>query len=111
MEDIGMEKELILTAGEWAVAKEYAKGLQDKEVAENLGKSVWTTKTQKKNIYLKLGISTSSELTLYVICRYLGKAFDLLFVVVQVFGDTGDMCRLRNARGRASMRVEKRLKD
>ena len=43
-----MEKELILTAGEWAVAKEYAKGLQDKEVAENLGKSVWTTKTQKK---------------------------------------------------------------
>lgn len=98
MEDIGMEKELILTAGEWAVAKEYAKGLQDKEVAENLGKSVWTTKTQKKSIYLKLGISTSSELTLYVICRYLGKAFDLkkirqfgvsilfslLFVVVQV---------------------------
>ena len=78
-----MEKELILTAGEWAVAKEYAKGLQDKEVAENLGKSVWTTKTQKKSIYL----------------------------VVQVFGDTGDMCRLRNARGRASMRVEKRLKD
>lgn len=77
MKDIGMEKELILTAGEWAVAKEYAKGLQDKEVAENLGKSVWTTKTQKKNIYLKLGISTSSELTLYVICRYLGKAFDL----------------------------------
>lgn len=125
MEDIGMEKELILTAGEWAVAKEYAKGLQDKEVEENLGKSVWTTKTQKKSIYLKLGISTSSELTLYVICRYLGKAFDLkkirqfgvsilfslLFVVVQVFGDTGDMCRLRNARVRAPMRVEKRLKD
>ena len=120
-----MEKELILTAGEWAVAKEYAKGLQDKEVAENLWKSVWTTKTQKKSIYLKLGISTSSELTLYVICRYLGKAFDLkkirqfgvsilfslLFVVVQVFGDTGDMCRLRNARVRAPMRVEKRLKD
>ena len=124
MEDIGMEKELILTAGEWAVAKEYAKGLQDKEVAENLGKSVWTTKTQKKSIYLKLGISTSSELTLYVICRYLGKAFDLkkirqfgvsilfslLFVVVQVFGDTGDMCRLRKSVNESGKTI-KRLMD
>lgn len=120
-----MENGVILTNVEWQVAKEYAKGLQDKEVADRLKKSIWTTKTQKKKIYEKLGISTSSELTLYVVCRYLGKSFDikkirefgvsvlfsLLFIVVQVMGNTGDMCRLRGSRCRTQVRVERRLKD
>ena len=120
-----MENGVILTNAEWQVAKEYAKGLQDKEVADRLKKSIWTTKTQKKKIYEKLGISTGSELTLYVICRYLGKAFDikkirevgvsvlfsLIFIIIQISGNTGDMCRFRTSRCRMQIKVERKLKD
>lgn len=120
-----MENGVVLTPSEWEVAQECAKGLKDKEVADRLHKSIWTTKTQKKKIYEKLGISTGGELTLYVICRYLGKTFDLkkirefgvsvilslLFIVVQVFGDTGDMCRLRGSRCRSTVRVERKIND
>lgn len=120
-----MENGITLTHAEWEVAQESAKGLQDKEVADRLNKSIWTIKTQKKKIYEKLGISTSSELTLYVVCRYIGKTFDLkkireigfsvlfslLFIVVQVMGHAGDMCRLRGSRCRTQVRVERRLKE
>ena len=120
-----MENDVTLTHSEWIVAQEYAKGSQDKEVADRLKKSIWTIKTQKKRIYQKLGISTGSELTLYVVCRYLGKTFDLkkireiglsvlfslIFIVIQVTDNSSDFCRIRGSRCRTQVRVETRLKD
>lgn len=38
-----MENGMTLTHAEWEVAQECAKGLQDKEVADRLHKSIWTT--------------------------------------------------------------------
>ena len=87
-----------LSPAEWLVAEEYCKGLADKEVADNLKKSIWTTKTQKRTIYRKLGISKDTELLLYMICIRLKRDFDLkeirkhglellfsmLFIVMQV---------------------------
>lgn len=87
-----------LSPAEMLVANEYCKGLADKEVADNLSKSVWTIKTQKRTIYRKLGISKDTELLLYMICNKMKRNFDLnelrkhglellfstLFVVMQV---------------------------
>lgn len=42
---------IVLSPAEMLVANEYCKGLADKEVADNLNKSVWTVKTQKRTIY------------------------------------------------------------
>lgn len=56
-----------LSQAEMIVANEYCKGLADKEVADNLNKSIWTVKTQKRTIYRKLGISKDTELLLYMI--------------------------------------------
>ena len=66
-----------LSPTELLVANEYCKGLADKEVADNLNKSVWTVKTQKRAIYRKLGISKDTELLLYMICDRLKRDFDL----------------------------------
>ncbi|MCP9611719.1 helix-turn-helix transcriptional regulator [Coprobacter tertius] len=98
-----------LTHAEWQVAYEYGKGLCDKEVADNLNKSVWTTKTQKRAIYRKLGISKDTELVLYLICMKLKRNFDLkeirkhgievlfsvLFFINQCMSIDGDMYRTR----------------
>ena len=46
----------VMSESERRVAEEFCKGLSDKEVADNLCKSYWTVKTQKKTIYRKLGI-------------------------------------------------------
>ena len=87
-----------LSPTEKLVAQEYCKGLADKEVANNLGKSIWTIKTQKRTIYRKLGISKDTELFWYMICDRLKRNFDLkeirkhglellfsvLFIVMQV---------------------------
>jgi hypothetical protein len=56
---------------------EFAKGLQDKEVANNLYRSYWTVKTQKKAIYKKLGITKDVELLWWLVCKRLGIDFDL----------------------------------
>lgn len=56
---------------------EFAKGLQDKEVANNLYRSYWTVKTQKKAIYKKLGITKDVELLWWMVCKRLGIEFDL----------------------------------
>jgi hypothetical protein len=56
---------------------EFAKGLQDKEVASNLYRSYWTVKTQKKAIYKKLGITKDVELLWWLVCKRLGIEFDL----------------------------------
>ena len=58
-----------LSCVEREIANEFCKGFSDKEVADNLDKSYWTVKTQKKAIYKKLGISKDTELILYMVCE------------------------------------------
>ncbi len=109
----------VLSPNEKLVAQEFCKGLADKEVADNLGKSVWTIRTQKRTIYKKLGISKDTELLLYMICDRLKRNFDLkelrkhglellfsvLFIVMQVTCNSIDMRRVRTSgRARTSMR-------
>lgn len=55
-----------LSEREHLVAEQYCKGLADKEVADRLGRSTWTIKAQKRDIYRKLGISKDTELPVYV---------------------------------------------
>lgn len=104
-----------LSLTERIIADEFCKGLSDKEVADNLNKSYWTVKTQKKSIYRKLGISKDTELLLYMICDKLHKEFDLreirkhglevlfsvLFLVMQITCNSlDDMRMMRVRRGR-----------
>lgn len=108
-----------LSPTEMLVANEYCKGLADKEVADNLNKSVWTVKTQKRTIYRKLGISKDTELLLYMICDKLKREFDLseirkhgiellfsiLFLLMQVTCNDIDLRRMRtSSRARMAMR-------
>lgn len=62
---------------ELKVAELYCHGFIDKEVADRLGKPVWTIRTHKKHIYKKLGISSQQELVLYMVARFVGSAFDI----------------------------------
>lgn len=111
-----------LSPAEILVANEYCKGLADKDVAENLHKSVWTVKTQKRTIYRKLGISKDTELLLYMICDKLKRDFDLkelrrhgleflfsiLFLSMQVTCNNTDLKRMRPlSRTRTAMRYIK----
>lgn len=104
-----------LSLTERIIAEEFCKGLSDKEVADNLNKSYWTVKTQKKSIYRKLGISKDTELLLYMICDKFHKEFDLreirkhglevlfsvLFLVMQITcNNLDDMRMMRVRRGR-----------
>ena len=66
-----------LSDTEYAIAEWYCHGLTDKEIAEAMGKPVWTVRTHKKHIYSKLGISTTHELVLYMVSRHFGKEWDL----------------------------------
>lgn len=66
-----------LSEREHLVAEQYCKGLADKEVADSLGRSTWTIKAQKRDIYRKLGISKDTELVLYMFCEKLKINFDL----------------------------------
>ena len=101
-----------LSPAEMLVANEYCKGLADKEVADNLSKSVWTIKR-------KLGISKDTELLLYMICNKMKRNFDLnelrkhglellfsvLFVVMQVTCNDFDLRRMKTpSRVRTAMR-------
>ena len=110
---------VILSPAEMLGANEYCKGLADKEVADNLNKSVWTVKTQKRTIYRKLGISKDTELLLYMICDKLKRDFDLnelrkhglellfsiLFILMQVTCNEIDLRRARTpSRTRTAMR-------
>lgn len=67
----------ILSQREHLVAEQYCKGLADKEVADSLGRSEWTIKAQKRDIYRKLGISKDTELVLYMLCEKMKINFDL----------------------------------
>lgn len=62
---------------ELKVAELYCHGLIDKEVADRLGKPIWTIRTHKKLIYKKLGISSQQELVLYMVARFVGSVFDI----------------------------------
>ena len=100
-----------LSERERQVAVEYCKGLADKEVADNLKRSVWTIKAQKRDIYKKLGINKDSELVLYMLCDRLKVNFDLkeirkhgieilfsiLFVLMQVTCNSIDMRRMKSS--------------
>ena len=108
-----------LTRIETQVAEEYCKGLTDKEVADNLCKSVWTIKTQKQVIYRKLGINKDTELVLYMFAKKMKVNFEpkelhkhglelffsVLFLIMQVTCNDIDMRRVRTPqRARTSMR-------
>lgn len=100
---------IALSSTEILVANEYCKGFADKEVANNLNKSLWTVKTQKRTIYRKLGISKDTELLLYMLCMKLQVNFDLkeirkhgieilfsvLFIFMQITCNNLDMRRMR----------------
>lgn len=100
-----------LSERERQVATEYCKGLADKEVADNLKRSVWTIKAQKRDIYKKLGINKDTELVLYMLCDRLKVNFDLkeirkhgieilfsiLFVLMQVTCNSIDMRRMKSS--------------
>lgn len=66
-----------LSDREQLVAEQYCKGLTDKEVADVLGRSEWTIRAQKRDIYRKLGISKDTELVLFLFCEKLKINFDL----------------------------------
>ena len=64
-----------LTPTELQIAECYCHGLVDKEISERVSKPIWTVKTHKKHIYQKLGIATTHELVLWMLCRYVGKGW------------------------------------
>ena len=97
-----------LSERERQVATEYCKGLADKEVADNLKRSVWTI---KRDIYKKIGINKDTELVLYMLCDRLKVNFDLkeirkhgieilfsiLFALMQVTCNSIDMRRMKSS--------------
>lgn len=66
-----------LSSTEILVAEQYCHGLTDKEIAETLGKPVWTIRTHKKHIYSKLSIATTHEIVLYMVSKFLGVSWDI----------------------------------
>ena len=70
-----MKRELSPT--EMQVAEQYCHGLVDKEISERLEKPIWTIRNHKRHIYQKLGISTTHEIVLWMVCRTLGKEWDI----------------------------------
>ena len=57
----------VLTSREQTILLQLAQGNSNKQVAENLGISVRTCETHRKNIKRKLGISTTAGLTRYAL--------------------------------------------
>ena len=113
-----------LSEREHLVAEQYCKGMADKEVADTLGRSEWTIKAQKRDIYRKLGISKDTELVLYMLCEKLKINFDLkelrkhglelffsvLFLVMAVMDFQIDMrrCTQMQARARGTRGIRRR---
>lgn len=104
-----------LSDREQLVAEQYCKGLTDKEVANVLGRSEWTIRAQKRDIYRKLGISKDTELVLYLFCEKLRINFDLkeirkhgielffsvMFFIMAAMDYNMDMRRTGRLQGRA----------
>lgn len=118
-----------LSDREQLVAEQYCKGLTDKEVAGVLGRSEWTIRAQKRDIYRKLGISKDTELVLYLFCEKLKINFDLqeirkhglelffsiLFFIMAAMDMQVDMRRTGRLQGRARVtrviRVRRNLNE
>ena len=115
-----------LSEREHLVAEQYCKGMADKEVADTLGRSEWTIKAQKRDIYRKLWISKDTELVLYMLSEKLKINFDLkelrkhglelffsvLFLVMAVMDFQIDMRRCTQMQARARVtRVIRRRAD
>lgn len=66
-----------LSPTELQIAELYCHGLIDKEISEQVRKPIWTVRNHKRHIYQKLGISTTHELVLYMVCKVLGKEWNL----------------------------------
>lgn len=66
-----------LSPTELQIAELYCHGLIDKEISEQVRKPIWTVRNHKRHIYQKLGIATTHELVLYMVCKYLGKEWNL----------------------------------
>ena len=66
-----------LSPTETKIAELYCHGLVDKEISERVKKPIWTVRNHKRHIYQKLGISTTHELVLYMVCKHVGKTWDL----------------------------------
>lgn len=66
-----------LSPTELRVAELYCHGLIDKEISEQVKKPIWTVRNHKRHIYQKLGISSTHELVLYMVCKALGKEWNL----------------------------------
>ena len=66
-----------LSPTELQIAELYCHGLIDKEISEQVNKPIWTVRNHKRHIYQKLGISSTHELVLYMVCKFLGKEWNL----------------------------------
>ena len=66
-----------LSPAESQIAELYCHGLIDKEISEQVSKPIWTVRNHKRHIYQKLGISSTHELVLYMVCKRLGKEWNL----------------------------------
>ncbi len=120
-----------LSEAEQQIAEQYCHGLTDKEVSEAISKPVWTVRTHKKHIYNKLGISTTHELVLYMVAKYLGHPWNLsevhkkglsaimCFIMIfniyitldnSVLADDDEFCRLSRGRARTETRARVRTR-
>ena len=120
-----------LSEAEQQIAEQYCHGLTDKEVSEAINKPIWTVRTHKKHIYSKLGISTTHELVLYMVAKYLGHPWNLaevhkrglsaIMCLVMIFNiyitmddnvltDDDEFCRLSRGRARTEMRLRVRTR-
>ncbi len=52
----------VVTARDLVVARPFAQGLMNKDIAKEIGVSPHTVRNQLKSIYLKLGVSNKSAL-------------------------------------------------
>lgn len=98
-----------LSTTERQIAESYCHGYTDKEVANVTGKPIWTIRTHKKHIYQKLGISTTHELVLYMVSKFVNSNWNLkelrlkglsailtLIIVVDIFNFSNpDFCNVR----------------
>ena len=66
-----------LSPTELRIAELYCHGLIDKEISEQVRKPIWTVRNHKRHIYQKLGIATTHELVLYMVCKALGREWNL----------------------------------
>lgn len=120
-----------LSKVEEQIAETYCHGYTDKEVSEILEKPIWTVRTHKKHIYSKLGISTTHELILYMVAKYLGHPWNLsevrkrglsaimclimmfnIYISLDndIFADDDEFCRL-SRRAKTETRFRSRIRS